>query len=87
MATGKAVVLRDIPVFEEFFTDGEDCLKCETEAEFVDAIERLAENPELRDRLGENAKETAAEHSLDRVGDRLVESYEALLGEGHSATT
>jgi 1,2-diacylglycerol-3-alpha-glucose alpha-1,2-glucosyltransferase len=74
-------------VFEEFFTDGEDCLKCETEAEFVDAVERLAANPELRERLGENARETAADHSLDRVGARLVETYEALLGESHSGTT
>jgi 1,2-diacylglycerol-3-alpha-glucose alpha-1,2-glucosyltransferase len=87
MACGKAVVIRDIPVFEEFFTDGEDCLKCETEAEFVDAVERLAANPELRERLGENARETAADHSLDRVGARLVETYEALLGESHSGTT
>ena len=86
MACGKAVVLRDIPVFEEFFTDGEDCLKCETEAEFVDALRRLDENPDLRERLGENARETAAEHSLDRVGERLVEQYERLLGESHSGT-
>ncbi|MFW5911804.1 MAG: glycosyltransferase family 4 protein [Halolamina sp.] len=86
MACGKAVVLRDIPVFEEFFTHGEDCLKCETEAEFVDALHRLAENPDLRNRLGENARETAAEHSLDRVGERLVEQYERLLGESHSGT-
>jgi 1,2-diacylglycerol-3-alpha-glucose alpha-1,2-glucosyltransferase len=86
MATGNAVVLRDIPVFEEFFTHGEDCLKCETEAEFVDALDHLAEHPELRDRLGENARETAAAHSLDRVGDRLVETYEELLAEARSAT-
>jgi len=86
MATGKAVVLRDIPVFEEFFTHGEDCLKCETEAEFVEALDRLAENPELRDRLGANARETAADHSLDRVGDRLVEAYGTLLGGRDSAT-
>jgi len=87
MACGKAVVLRDIPVFEEFFTHGEDCLKCERDDEFVAAIERLAANPALRSRLGANAKETAADHSLDRVGDRLVETYGSLLGEGHSATT
>jgi glycosyltransferase involved in cell wall biosynthesis len=86
MATGKAVVLRDIPVFEEFFTHGEDCLKCETEAEFVEALDRLAENPELRDRLGANARETAADHSLNRVGDRLVEAYGTLLGGRDSAT-
>lgn len=79
MAAGKAVVIRDIPVFEEFFTDGEDCLKAETDAEFREAVERLAENPELRERLGETARETAEEHSLDRVGDELVSVYEALL--------
>jgi len=80
MACGKAVVLRDIPVFEEFFTHGEDCLKCETREEFVDALDRLAANPDLRERLGENAEATAADHSLDRVGERLVEQYERLLG-------
>ncbi|KPN31683.1 hypothetical protein SY89_02432 [Halolamina pelagica] len=79
-------MLRDIPVFEEFFTHGEDCLKCETREEFVDALRRLEANPDLRERLGENAKQTAADHSLDRVGDRLVKQYERLLGENHSGT-
>ncbi|GGL30284.1 glycosyl transferase family 1 [Halarchaeum grantii] len=79
MATGKPVVLRDIPVFEEFFEDGHDCLKCETEAEFRDALERLAAEPELRERLGANARETANEHSLARVGERLTDVYRALL--------
>jgi len=80
MTCGKAVVLSDIPVFKEFFTDGEDCLMCSTHEEYVEALDRLAENPDLRARLGENAKETAAEHSLDRLGDELVEIYEALAG-------
>jgi 1,2-diacylglycerol-3-alpha-glucose alpha-1,2-glucosyltransferase len=75
MACGKAVVLRDIPVFEEFYTDGHDCLKCDTTAEFRDAVERLAEDDNLRERLGNNARETALEHSLDRVGDQLAALY------------
>jgi glycosyltransferase involved in cell wall biosynthesis len=75
MACGKPVVLRDIPVFEEFYIHGHDCLKCSTRAEFRDALERLADDPELRSRLGENARATAAEHSLERVGERLVEAY------------
>jgi len=79
MAAEKAVVIRDIPVFDEFFTDGEDCLKASTDAEFRDAVERLAENPDLRERLGKNARETAEEHRLDRVGERLVDVYESLL--------
>ncbi len=79
MACGKAVVLRDIPVFDEFFTHGVDCLKCETETEFRRALELLHRDPELRDRLGENARETAAEHSLERVGEELVETYSKLV--------
>jgi glycosyltransferase involved in cell wall biosynthesis len=75
MACGKACVLRDIPVFEEFYTDGHDCLKRDSFEGFRAALERLHDDPDLRRRLGANARETAADHSLDRVGERLVEAY------------
>ncbi|WP_158854438.1 glycosyltransferase family 4 protein [Halorhabdus sp. CUG00001] len=86
MAARKAVVLRDIPVFREYFTDGEDCLMASTDAEFREAVERLAENPDLRERLGENARETAEQHSLDRVGQQLVDIYRGLLDGADPAT-
>ncbi len=76
MACGKPVVLRDIPVFEEYYTHGEDCLMCDTIDEFRDALTELASDPELRDRLGENARETAREHSLDRVSEELLDAYQ-----------
>jgi len=79
MACGKPVVLRRLPVFEEYYTDGEDCLLCDTIDEFRTAIDRLAADPGLRDRLGRNARRTASRHSLDRVGDRLVDLYEDVL--------
>jgi glycosyltransferase involved in cell wall biosynthesis len=80
MACGKAVVLSRLPVFEEYYTDGEDCLMCEDRGEFRAALDRLAADPELRQRLGENARETARTHGLDRVGDRLVGIYDTVLG-------
>ncbi|WP_246999856.1 glycosyltransferase family 4 protein [Halosolutus gelatinilyticus] len=76
MACGKPVVLRDIPVFDEFYTDGVDCLKCATEREFREAIDRLAADPALRRRLGKRARETAAEHDLGTVGRRLLDCYQ-----------
>ncbi|QLG61841.1 glycosyltransferase family 4 protein [Halorarum salinum] len=79
MACGKAVVLRDIPVFREYFEDGHDCLLCSGRDEFVAALERLAADPDLRERLGENARETAGRHGLDRVGEELVATYRDLL--------
>ena len=79
MACGKAVVLRDLPVFREFYTDGEDCLLCDSFEAFRDALVRLDEDPALRERLGANARETASQHDLDRVGERLVASYERAI--------
>ncbi len=76
MACGKPVVLRRLPVFEEFYTHGVDCLMCETFSEFREAIDRLAADPELRRELGENARTTAREHDLSRLADELVACYE-----------
>lgn len=81
MACGKPVVLRDLPVFREFYTHGEDCLMCGDFTEFRAAIERLVADPDLRDRLGATARETARDHGLDRVGDELAEAYTGLLDE------
>ena len=78
MACGKAVVLSDIPVFREYYEDGHDCLICSDRTEFRAALDRLAADPDLRERLGENARATARAHSLDRVGRRLVEIYDRL---------
>jgi glycosyltransferase involved in cell wall biosynthesis len=79
MACGKAVVLRDLPVFREFYTDGEDCLLCSGFSEFRDALQLLAENPDVRARLGANARETAREHSIERVAEELAGAYNAVL--------
>ncbi|MFB6162745.1 MAG: glycosyltransferase family 4 protein [Halococcoides sp.] len=79
MATGKPCVLRDLPVFREYFEDGEDCLLCETHEEFREALDRLASDPALRERLGENARKTAREHDLDRVGVGLEQAYRDVI--------
>ena len=79
MSCSKACVLRDIPVFREYFTDGEDAILCETNDEFVDALKRLDDDPELRERLGANARETVDEHALDRIGNELVDAYRTVL--------
>lgn len=79
MACGKACVLSDIPVFREYFTDGKDCLIRSGPDEYVQALDRLAENPDLRERLGTNGRKTAEGHSLDLVGKTLVGIYRDLL--------
>jgi glycosyltransferase involved in cell wall biosynthesis len=79
MACGKACVISDIPPFQEYYEDGHDCLICSSRQEYVEALERLEADPDLRERLGENGKETAREHGLDRVGDQLSDIYRGLV--------
>jgi glycosyltransferase involved in cell wall biosynthesis len=81
MACGKPVVLRDIPVFREQFEDGHDCLLCSDQREFRDALDRLAADPDLRERLGANARETAAAHALPEMGERLADIYRDLASD------
>jgi glycosyltransferase involved in cell wall biosynthesis len=89
MACGKAVVLRDLPVFEESYADGEDCLMCESFEEFREAVDRLAADPGLRERLGEEARATAREHGLNRVAVELRDAYDEAtrLADVNRATT
>jgi glycosyltransferase involved in cell wall biosynthesis len=79
MACGKPALLSDIQVFREYYEDGVDCLLCDGYNEFREGLDRLAEDPGLRADLGENARETAERHGLDRVGDRLDELYRSLV--------
>ena len=79
MACGKPVILRKLPVFEEWYTHGEDCLFCETEAEFLEAIERIRTDPDLGNRLGRRARETARAHRLEVVGQRLLDAYDRCI--------
>ena len=83
MACGKPVVLRDLPVFRELYTDGVDCLLCSTIEEFREALDRLADDPVLRERLGANARRTARRHRLELVGEELLDCYRTVTSEGH----
>ncbi|AUX08191.1 glycosyl transferase family 1 [Halalkaliarchaeum desulfuricum] len=79
MACGKPVVMRDLPVFREYYEHGHDCLLCADRAEMREAIQRLAGDRALRERLGANARDTARDHGLDQLGERLAGIYRELL--------
>lgn len=82
---GLPIVTRDIPAFEGWLEHDVHCLKGRSVADFRTHLERLRDDPDLRHRLGENAREMAAEHSLDRVGDRLRSVYEIVSDGGRPA--
>ncbi|MFB6077360.1 MAG: glycosyltransferase family 4 protein [Halarchaeum sp.] len=78
MACGTPVVSTRIDAIEEYLDDGENGALVDPGdvAALTDALERLAESPELRDRLAANALDAASEFDWDVQADRLARCYE-----------
>lgn len=70
---GKPVLVRDIPVFD-WLDHRVNCFKSD---DFTAALEELKDE-QLRDELGNNARNAAEAFSIERVGKRLHTVYESV---------
>ncbi len=77
-ACARPLVLRDSECFAGRFRSGVNCLMASEPEEFALHLRRLADDPDLRAHLGEEARKFAAAHSLEQVGQRLREIYARL---------
>jgi glycosyltransferase involved in cell wall biosynthesis len=91
MADGVAVVASDLPAVREIITDGHDgrLVPADRPADLARALRILLEYPELRERLGTNARTTVENRltwdlSLRRLRDEV---YRELLGKGNQLET
>ncbi len=75
----QAMIVRDIPAYDGWLIDGENCLMVKDEEGFKRHLERLIEDEDLRARLGKNAHKMSADHSLKIVGKQLRNAYESVL--------
>jgi glycosyltransferase involved in cell wall biosynthesis len=81
MAAGRAIVASRLGQIEEVIEDGETGLLVEPESPraLARAIVRLARDPALRARLGENARRAAvARHTWRRNAERVVAVYDEI---------
>lgn len=79
-ANGRPIVTRDLPVFKEWLEDGKSCLMAGDLEGFMDKIERLAHDADLRNELGKKARERAIEHhDIRRTSAKLARIYQGLL--------
>ncbi len=60
MASGSALVASRVPGIECYFTPGKDFLEFQSVEESVNAVEQLVRDPELRERIAANGRNTAA---------------------------
>ena len=80
-ALGLPLVLRRIPEYEGFLTDGVNCLLADDNEQFVEKLGMVASDETLRNKLSKAARDLSVEHDLPRVGAHLVRLYEDLIAE------
>ena len=73
------LVVRDIPAYEGWLVDGKNCLKADDVEGLIDNLEKLRDDPELREEIGQNAKEMADQRTLEVIGEKLKEAYRKVL--------
>lgn len=78
-ACRKALVIRDIEVYRDWFVDGKNCLKGRNVDEFFSAIEKLSLDDNLRKKIADNAYKMAGEQDISKTIDALIEMYEELI--------
>lgn len=75
-ALGKPLIVRDIPEYEDWLTDGVNCIKAKSVDEFAQAIQKLANDHELYERLSREAHKLSRNHALPLIGAQLQAMYE-----------
>jgi glycosyltransferase involved in cell wall biosynthesis len=84
-AMGKAVVSTSVGCEGLEARDGENILVRDDPEAFADAVRDVLRDPELRDRLGRRARETAEQvYDWRVIGRRMVPEYERLAGVGRT---
>ena len=79
---GCPLLIRDIPVYEEWVVDGKHCLKARSDAEFVSQLRRILDDDGLRRLLVDGAKQLASEHDIQKTAVMLKGLYESLASGG-----
>ncbi len=80
-AVGLPIIVRDIPTYQGWLRDGENCLKAKNVEEFKNCLERLINDRNLRSRLIEGAKILAQQESIETLNKKLLLTYQKLLSE------
>ncbi len=75
---GCPLLIRDIPVYDEWVRDGEHCLKAGTDEEFARKLESLVDDAQLRERMSRGALALAEEHDIKKTAAMLKDLYEGL---------
>lgn len=77
---GCPLLIRDIPVYEEWVQDGVHCMKARSDEEFASKLRSLLDDGSLRSKMVSGARQLAADHDMKKTAAMLKELYENLAG-------
>lgn len=75
---GCPLLIRDIPVYDDWVVDGRHCLKGRSDDDFAEKLETLLDDDSLRSRMIAGAQELADEHDIKKTAAMLKGLYEEL---------
>ncbi len=78
-STGRPAVVSDLPVFQDWLTEGKNCMKASSDEEFYKKLCRMVTDTRLRKRLGSNAKKVAEKKDIMNISKDLMNVYEVAL--------
>lgn len=80
MLFGKAIVTHDVESVREVLTDGVNAFLVKDKNNFLQKIILLAEDTELREKIGRNAKELVIKkHTWEKRGNEMINIYRNIL--------
>ncbi|MCC6005323.1 MAG: glycosyltransferase, partial [Thermofilum sp.] len=81
MSSGKAIIASDIPAIKELVEDGKEALLFDPRdpVQLKNLILKLYNDPELRKKLGENAKRKAEQYNVDVVFPKMLQIYKEVV--------
>ena len=78
-AVGLPIIVRDIPVYNGWLINGENCLKAKSNEDFGILLNSLINDLNLRQELGRKAKLLGQKESIKFLAGNLKTAYERLL--------
>lgn len=79
MASGMPLLVKDDPVLKGYLINNRNGMVFNSLDDFVLKAELLSSSPELRKKLGEEARKTTSRFSLFIFGEKLIKSFETAI--------
>lgn len=84
LSAGKPLIVARASVLTEFVKDGQNGFAVRDVEEFAERLVQILGNDILERKMGEESRRLAEQHSLEKIGDQIVQLYRSLSSDQHN---